>query len=116
MLGIPMSCDFVSGESTLLKLVYEEEAYDPEVDDCPLPSNPCVWRHRPRITVDHFFRQFHLLVETDRRQPGAFPVIRLFKTQVHLGFFRLQCLQISVVLIVGSGENHKINVNLFLIF
>ncbi|XP_070190023.1 E3 ubiquitin-protein ligase rnf213-alpha-like [Littorina saxatilis] len=77
--------DTRQGESALLKLVYEDEDQTPGDSDVKnLQANPSVWRYRPRITVDHFFRQFHLQVETRKEMKEEYPVLRLFKAQRHI--------------------------------
>ncbi|XP_070188878.1 E3 ubiquitin-protein ligase rnf213-alpha-like [Littorina saxatilis] len=73
------------GESALLKLVYEDEDQTTDHSDVThIQTNPSVWRYRPRITVDRFFQQFHLQVETRKDKEGKYPVIRLFKAQRHI--------------------------------
>ena len=71
----------------LLKLVHEDEDGREEQQDMQhLQTNTSVWRYRPRITVDHFFRQFHLQVEALKDMKNAFPVLKLLKEQVCIVF------------------------------
>ena len=71
----------------LLKLVHEDEDETGMQQTLQqLQSNPSVWRYRPRITVDHFFRQFHLQVEA-QRDKKTFDILKLFKEQVCIVFF-----------------------------
>ncbi|KAL8581509.1 hypothetical protein ACOMHN_042902 [Nucella lapillus] len=72
--------DTRQGNRALLRVVYEDEGTEPSGGQ-DVMSHPAVWRFRPPITVDHFFRQFHLEVETDQKKRKNFPVLRLFKTQ-----------------------------------
>ncbi|XP_076466869.1 E3 ubiquitin-protein ligase rnf213-alpha-like [Babylonia areolata] len=78
--------DTRQGNTALLKVVYEDEdAPLAEGQDVQrLPLVPSVWRFRPPITVDHFFRHFHLEVESRQDAQDAFPVLRLFKRQRHI--------------------------------
>ena len=46
-----------------------------------------VWRYRPHINVDHFFRQFQLQIESHRDMDHDFLVIRLFKKEVQNSTF-----------------------------
>ncbi|KAK7478894.1 hypothetical protein BaRGS_00029875, partial [Batillaria attramentaria] len=78
--------DTRQGESELLKVVYEvdEETAGEDHNIQQLQTLPAMWRYRPRITVDHFFRQFHLQVETHKNMKDKFPVIRLFSAESHV--------------------------------
>ncbi|XP_076467024.1 E3 ubiquitin-protein ligase RNF213-like [Babylonia areolata] len=78
--------DTRQGNTALLKVVYEdEEGPPPEGQDVyQLSLVPAVWRFRPPITVDHFFRHFHLEVESRQDTRDTFPVLRLFKQQRHV--------------------------------
>ena len=67
-------------------MVYGDEEQRADQGVQQLQANPSVWRHRPRITVDQFFRQFHLQVETRADRQGAFAVLRLFKAKVWFAF------------------------------
>ena len=71
-----------AGESALLKLVYEDEVQAADLGMQNLQANPSVWRYRPRITVDQFFREFHLQVESRTGRKNEHPVLRLFKAEV----------------------------------
>lgn len=71
-----------AGESALLKLVYEDEVKAADLGAQNLQANPSVWRYRPRITVDQFFREFHLQVESRAGRKDDHPVLRLFKAEV----------------------------------
>ena len=82
-----------AGESALLKLVYEDEVQAADLGMQNLQANPSVWRYRPRITVDQFFREFHLQVESRAGRKDDHPVLRLFKAEVQSEpvFFRAWC-------------------------
>ena len=69
----------------MLNMVYEvDEGGNAPQDQgiSHLENRPAVWRYRPRITVEHFFRHFHLQVESRQNMKGQFPIIRLFKLEV----------------------------------
>lgn len=70
----------MTGQTQLLNMVYEmdEDTTGQERLD-QLLTYTAVWRHRPRISVNHFFHQ----VESHRDMDKKFPIIRLFKTKVH---------------------------------
>jgi hypothetical protein len=76
---------YITGDnSVLLATVYELDTAHPSdlggIDD--LENNPAVWRYRPRITVEQFFRHFHLHVESRPEMRDKFKVIRLVKAEV----------------------------------
>ncbi|KAK7494871.1 hypothetical protein BaRGS_00013998, partial [Batillaria attramentaria] len=77
--------DTRQGESELLRVVYEVQDQAAREDDIQqLQTSSAVWRYRPRITVEHFFREFHLQVEAHREKKAMYPVIRLFKAESHI--------------------------------
>jgi hypothetical protein len=62
-------------------MVHELEGKEEEkVED--LLTYSSVWRYRPHINVDHFFRQFELQVESHNSKDEEYLVIRLFKKEV----------------------------------
>lgn len=73
-----------AGENELLNLVHEvEEKKEQESSLHNLQLSPLLWRYRPRITVDHFFRQFHLLIEREKELKDKLKVLNLFSSEVH---------------------------------
>ncbi|KAK7488216.1 hypothetical protein BaRGS_00020523, partial [Batillaria attramentaria] len=72
-----------SGKNYLLNVVYEvqDESADEGDGLKQLHTSPAVWCYRPRITIDHFFRQFQSQVEASVDMKDKFKVIRLFKAE-----------------------------------
>ena len=70
-----------AGQSQLLNLVFEvgEQDSDP---DTPLQHTAAAWKYRTRITVDHFFRQFQLHVQSNLDDSANLPVLKLFFDEV----------------------------------
>ena len=74
----------MTDQTKLLNMVHEldeDTAGQERLDQ--LLTYTAVWRYRPHINVDHFFRQFQLQVESHRDMDNTYPVIRLFKKEVH---------------------------------
>nr|KAG5700590.1 hypothetical protein BaRGS_015386 [Batillaria attramentaria] len=71
------------GKNYLLNVVYEvqDESADEGDGLKQLHTSPAVWCYRPRITIDHFFRQFQSQVEASVDMKDKFKVIRLFKAE-----------------------------------
>ncbi|KAK7107714.1 hypothetical protein V1264_015588 [Littorina saxatilis] len=75
------------GDSALLNMVYEMDEVAGGPNDLGLSdlgNVAAVWRYRPRITVEHFFRHFYLQVESRQCMKDKFQVIRLFKAERHI--------------------------------
>lgn len=67
-------------QTALLNMVHElEEEKTSEELQGQAFTCPGVWRFRPRINLDHFFRQFQLQVESRRGLVDEFLIIKLFK-------------------------------------
>ena len=90
MFSFTPTVPFCAGESALLKLVYGDKDQTADQGVQNLQANPSVWRYRPRITVDQFFREFHLQVETRTDRKKIYSVLRLFKAEVHVECVFLQ--------------------------
>ncbi|KAK7459431.1 hypothetical protein BaRGS_00038999, partial [Batillaria attramentaria] len=87
------------GENQLLKLVYEVEEQSMEEANSveQLHTSPAVWCYRPRITIDHFFREFQSQVEARADMKDKLQIIRLFKAESHV----LRALHYIPAILVG---------------
>ena len=86
---------YATGQKQLLNVVFEvgEEEEDVEVGT-PLQHTATAWKYRARITVEQFFRQFQLHVQSNGGA-NSLPVLQLFCDQVMVSvLLRLHCVQI----------------------
>ncbi|XP_071112375.1 E3 ubiquitin-protein ligase rnf213-alpha-like [Haliotis cracherodii] len=68
------------GQDKLMSLLYEVDKSIPQDVDY-LHEFPAVWRYRSRITLEHFLREFHLKVETNKGKKSKMEVFSLFSQE-----------------------------------
>ncbi|PVD28712.1 hypothetical protein C0Q70_11306 [Pomacea canaliculata] len=70
----------------VLQIVHETDVMTSRADNSleHLPSSPAVWCYRPVITVEHFFRQFHLQIESQPATHTKYPATSLFRAESHV--------------------------------
>ena len=83
-----------TGQNQLLDLVFEVGEQDSETD-VPLQHTAAPWKYRTRITVDHFFREFQLHVQSSPADAGDLMVLKLFFDEVFNSDVELSVFPIS---------------------
>lgn len=78
LLGLCLS----TGQNQLLNLVFEVGEGEEGEAGLQLQQTAAPWKYRTRITVEHFFREFHLFIEANPARAEMMPVLTLFHKQV----------------------------------